>query len=83
MCGRMISAPTGQQEATNMDVGEGLAPSRNRTAINRCRRRSKNRDRAEQVPDEAAEWLNGRDSRRYLSAGVEWRWPKGLRKGDL
>ena len=27
--GRMISAPTGQQEATGMDVGEGLAPSRN------------------------------------------------------
>ena len=26
--GRMISAPTGQQEATGMDVGEGLAPSR-------------------------------------------------------
>jgi len=31
-----------------------------------------NRNRVKQVPDEAAERLNGRDSRRYLSAGVEW-----------
>jgi len=42
-----------------------------------------NRHREKQVPDEAAERLNGRDSRRYLSAGVEGRKPKGLREGDL
>ena len=33
---------------------------------------SRNRYRLKQVPDEAAERLNGRDSRHYLSAGVEW-----------
>ena len=43
----------------------------------------RNRHRVKQVPDEAAERLNGRDSRRYLSAGIEWRGPKGLRKGDI
>ena len=31
----------------------------------------RNRHRVKQVPDEAAERLNGRDSRRYLSAGVK------------
>jgi len=43
----------------------------------------RNRNRAKQVPDEAAERLNGRDSRRYLSAGIEWERLKVLREGDL